>query len=132
MSDMNSPRAFLATCLLATTLASAQTPSPASAAATPARPPPPTRPADGPGAPPFTVITGKGANAPIDKNGDFAIGPDYAPAPEITVVDRVPAGKVQQFVMESKDSKFYPGIAREVFGTVDPINPKTLIVQTHA
>ena len=34
--------------------------------------------------------------------------------------------------MESKDSKFYPGIARDVFGTVDPNNPKTLIVATHA
>ncbi len=41
---------------------------------------------------------------------------------------RVP---VQQFVMDSKDSKFYPGIARDVFGTVDPNNPKTLIVETH-
>ena len=33
--------------------------------------------------------------------------------------------------MDSKDSKFYPGIARDVFGTVDPNNPKTLIVETH-
>jgi enterochelin esterase-like enzyme len=33
--------------------------------------------------------------------------------------------------MDSKDSKFYPGIARDVFGTVDPNNPKTLIVDTH-
>ena len=36
---------------------------------------------------------------------------------------RVP---VKQFVMESKDCKlFNPGIARDVFGTVDPNNPKT-------
>ncbi len=53
------------------------------------------------------------------------------PAPELTVVDGVPQGKVQQFAMDSKDSKFYPGIARDVFGTVDPNNPKTLIVETH-
>ncbi|MEI2677155.1 MAG: hypothetical protein V9G29_04445 [Burkholderiaceae bacterium] len=34
--------------------------------------------------------------------------------------------------MESKDCKlFNPGIARDVFGTVDPNNPKTLIVETH-
>ena len=49
-----------------------------------------------------------------------------------TVKPFIPQGKVQQFVMDSKDSKFYPGIAREVFGTVDPNNPKTLIVETHA
>src|SRR4249919_2220791 len=90
------------------------------------------RPADGPGAPAFTAITGKGANAPIDKTGDFVIGPDYAPAPEREPVESVPHGKIQQFSMDSKDSKFYPGIARDVFGTVDPNNPKALIVQTHA
>jgi enterochelin esterase-like enzyme len=33
--------------------------------------------------------------------------------------------------MKSVDSRFYPGIARDVFGTVDPDNPKTLIVETH-
>ena len=47
-------------------------------------------------------------------------------------MDGVPQGKVLQFVLESKDSKFYPGIARDVFGTVDPNNPKALIVETHA
>ena len=35
-----------------------------------------------------------------------------------------------EFTMESKDSKFYPGIARDVFGTADPNNPKTLIVES--
>jgi len=118
MTNMRPIRiALLAVCLLS---------------APPARPTPPTRAPDMPGAPAFTAITGKGANAPIDKNGDFLIGPDYAPAPEVAVVDGVPQGKVQQFVMDSRDSKFYPGIAREVFGTVDPNNPKTLIVDTHA
>lgn len=71
-------------------------------------------------------------NPPADVDGDFLIGPDYVPAPELTVKEGVPQGKVEQFVMDSKDSKFYnPGIAREVFGTVDPNNPKTLIVETH-
>jgi enterochelin esterase-like enzyme len=107
----------------------------------PARPVPPTRPADGPGAPPFTVAGAKrgdtalravpGANPPIDAEGDYLIGPDYLPAPELTVIEGVPQGKVQQFTMDSADSKFYPGIGRDVFGTVDPHNPKTLIVQTH-
>jgi len=95
-------------------------------------PPPPTRPFDAPGAPSFTVIGGQGANAPVDANGNFVIGPDYVPAPELAVRPGVPQGMVQQFVMDSKDSKFYPGIGRDVFGTVDPANPKTLIVATHA
>ncbi|HEU4779566.1 MAG TPA: alpha/beta hydrolase-fold protein [Steroidobacteraceae bacterium] len=109
----------------------AKPPAPASPAPA-VRPISPTRPAHGPGAPLFTAIGGKGANAPIDENGDFVIGPVYLPAPELTVLEGVPLGKVQQFVMDSRDSKFYPGIAREVFGTVDPNNPKTLIVETHA
>ena len=115
------------------TLALAQTPSPAPAAAPTAQPPrptPPTRSPDGPGAPSFTRIpTG---NAPADTNGNFVIGPDYPPPPELTVSDAVPQGTVQQFTMKSEDSKFYPGIARDVFGTLDPNNPKTLIVDTHA
>jgi enterochelin esterase-like enzyme len=53
------------------------------------------------------------------------------PAPELNVVAGVPQGSVQQFVMDSKDSRFYPGIGRDVFGTVDPANPRTLLVETH-
>ena len=70
--------------------------------------------------------------APLAAFGDSVIGPEYRPAPELSVVDGVPKGTVQQFTMESKDSKFYPGVARDVFGTVDPNNPRTLIVETHA
>jgi enterochelin esterase-like enzyme len=87
---------------------------------------------DAPGAPKFTKLEGAGAKPPVDTVGNYVVGPEYTPAPESTVVEGVPQGKVQQFEMDSKDSKFYnPGIAREVFGTVDPNNPKTLIVQTH-
>ena len=65
-------------------------------------------------------------------NGNFVIGPTYAPAPERKKVDGVPEGKVQQFEIDSKDTKlFNPGIKRDKFGTVDPNNPKTLIVETH-
>ena len=71
-------------------------------------------------------------NPPPDQNGDFLIGPDYLPAPELSVVHDTPQGTVQQFTMESTDSKYYPGIARDAFGTVDPNNPRTLIVETHA
>jgi enterochelin esterase family protein len=72
-----------------------------------------------------------GANPPANLDGSFLIGPTYVEAPELKVVAGVPQGKVQQFSLESTNSKFYPGIARDVFGTVDPNNPKTLIVQTH-
>jgi iron(III)-enterobactin esterase len=107
-----------------------------------APPPPPTRPADGPGAPKWTVVGAKpgdtamkgapGTNAPVDVEGDFLIGPEYRPAKELDVVDGVPRGSITQFALESVNSKFYPGIARERFGTVDPNNPRTLIVDTQA
>ena len=48
------------------------------------------------------------------------------------MVEGVPQGKVKQFTIDSKETKlFNPGIARKVFGKVDPNNPKTLIVETH-
>jgi enterochelin esterase family protein len=122
--------------------APAKAPDAAAPAPAPKRPVPPTRSPTGPGAPAFTVVGAKpgdtalraavGLNPPADQDGDFLIGPDYVPAPELNVVKGVPKGTVQQFAMDSSDSRFYPGIARDVFGTVDPSNPKTLIVETHA
>ncbi len=108
----------------------------------PPRPLPPTRLPDAPSTPKLTPVGAKpgetnilrgapGMNPPADEDGDFLIGPDYVPAPELTVKEGVPQGKVKQFSMDSADSKFYPGIARDAFGTVDPGNPKTLIVKTH-
>ena len=48
------------------------------------------------------------------------------------MLEDVPKGKVQQFIIDSTETKiFNPGIARMKFGTVDPKNPKTLIVDTH-
>lgn len=72
-----------------------------------------------------------GANPPPNLDGNFLIGPKYVPASELSVIPGVPQGRVQQFSMNSAESKFYPGIARNVFGTIDPNNPKTLIVETH-
>jgi enterochelin esterase-like enzyme len=97
------------------------------------RPTPPTRSPDAPSAPKFTRLDGKrGVNPPSDAVGNFVIGPEYVLAPELQVREGVPQGRVEQFQLDSKQSKFYnPGIAREVFGTVDPKNPKTLIVETH-
>jgi enterochelin esterase family protein len=73
-----------------------------------------------------------GANPPLNVEGNFLIGPTYVRAKELTVNTNLPQGTVRQFTMDSRESKFYnPGIARNVFGTVDPKNPKTLIVETH-
>src|SRR6188508_3533276 len=72
----------------------------------PDRPTPPTRPFDAPGAPKFTRLDGKpGVNPPVDVDGDFVIGPDYVPAPEFKVVAGVPQGKVEQFSIDSKETK---------------------------
>jgi enterochelin esterase-like enzyme len=92
---------------------------------------PPVRKYDAPGAPAFKRLK-PGENPPVDADGNFVIGPDYSRAPEYQLVKGVPRGKIQQFTMDSKDGKlFNPGIARKVFGKVDPKNPRTLIVETH-
>ncbi len=44
--------------------------------------------------------------------GDFVIGPDYAPSPELTPRADIPSGRTHTFTMESIDSAIYPGIAR--------------------
>jgi enterochelin esterase family protein len=91
---------------------------------------PPVRAFDADGAPEFTVLE-TGQKPPLE-NGNFVIGPNYVAAEENKEVDGVPKGKVMQFVIQSTETKLLnPGIAREVFGTVDPKNPKTLIVDTH-
>ena len=42
-------------------------------------------------------------------NGDYSTGPGYPTAPELATRVGVPEGKVTEFVMNSADSKFYPG-----------------------
>ncbi len=126
----------------ATTPARAADPAPtATPAPAAAKPPPPTRAPNGPDAPTFIVVgavagaepfhAAPGLNPPPNVDGNFLIGPEYIPAPELKESDGVPQGTVQQFSLDSAESKFYPGIGRDVFGTVDPNNPKTLIVNTH-
>src|SRR3981081_1925217 len=91
---------------------------------------PPTRKFDDPGAPPFQVLK-EGENPPLDAYDNFVIGPNYVPAPERKKVDGVPEGKVEQFEIDSKETKlFNTGIARDAFGTVDPGNPKPLVAET--
>ncbi len=124
-----------------TSLMAAQAPVPgpvagpglgAAPAARPARTPPPTRDPHTPG-----YVTAKelpdGANAPAKEDGNFILGPTHNPAPEMTVQEGVPQGEVFNFTMESTDSKFYPGIAREAgtFGRPDPADPTKLIVASH-
>jgi len=44
--------------------------------------------------------------------GDFVIGPDYAPAPELKERPGGPHGVIHAFTMSSRDSRIYPGIRR--------------------
>jgi enterochelin esterase-like enzyme len=85
-----------------------------------ARPQPPTRRPDAPGTPaltpvgetPGTLRGAPGMNPPANADGDFLIGPDYVPAPEMTANPGVPRGAVYRFTMSSADSKYYPGITK--------------------
>lgn len=92
---------------------------------------PPTRDAHTPGYVSATELP-DGKNPSPGINGNFIIGPTHNPAPESTVQPNVPQGTVYRFTIDSKDSKIYPGIAREpnTFGTPDLANPAKLIVTT--
>ena len=65
-----------------------------------------------------------------DVDGNFIIGPTHNIAKEMIVQDNLPQGMIYRFVMNSTDSKIYPGITREpsTFGTVDAADPAKLIV----
>lgn len=53
-------------------------------------------------------------------DGDYAMGPEYTNAPELTPRDNVPKGMIYRFTMNSTDSKIYPGIAKSAPGSVVP------------
>ena len=57
---------------------------------------------------------------PGASDGDFAIGPQYTNAPELTARDNVPKGMVSRFTMDSADSKIYSGIAKNHPGELVP------------
>ena len=122
--------AFLIILTTVLNLAMAQAPA---AGARPPRPLSPTRDPHTPG-----YVTAKelpdGANAPVNADGDFILGPTHNPAPEMTVQESVPQGTVFEFTMESTDSKIYPGIAREAgtFARPDPDDSAKVIVASHA
>lgn len=98
---------------------------------TPERTSPPTRDPHTPGYVAAKELPDGAVSSP-DSNGNFIIGPTHNPAPETKEQDCGPQGTIYQFTMDSKDSKIYPGIAREpgTFGTVDSANPARLIVTT--
>lgn len=60
-------------------------------------------------------------------DGDYTIGPDYTDAPELTPRADVPKGTVHTFTMESKDSKFYPGISKDKPGQMVPYTRKVAV-----
>jgi len=123
--------AFLISLMAGAPAAPAQSATPPAQTAHPARPTPPTRDPHTPG-----YVTAKelpdGTIPPASVDGNFIIGPTHTPAPEMSVQPGVPQGTVSEFVMQSTDSKLYPGIAREpgTFGTPDPNDPAKLIVTT--
>jgi enterochelin esterase-like enzyme len=119
--------AFLISLMTPVDLAMAQAGAPAARP----RPTPPTRDPHTPG-----YVTAQelpdGANAPVKADGNFILGPTHNPAPEMAMQEGVPQGQIFNFTMESRDSKIYPGIAREpnTFGAPDPSDPVKLIVTT--
>ncbi len=100
--------------------------------AAPRRTPAPTRDPHTPG-----YVTAKelpdGENAPATADGNFILGPTHNPAPEMTPGEGTPRGDIYTFNMESADSKFYPGIAREPGSrpAPDPADPNKLLVSSH-
>lgn len=118
--------------VLCLTTASAQTNNtPAQAAPRPRRPQPPARDPHSPGYVTATELPDGTVPSP-DVDGNFIIGPTHPKAPEMTNQESIPQGTVYNLVMNSVDSKIYPGIAREpkTFGRPDPANPARLIVTT--
>jgi enterochelin esterase-like enzyme len=112
--------------------AMAQSPAQSPKAASPTRPQAPTREPNTPGyakakeLPDGDIPTAK-------EDGNFIIGPTHNPAPELAVKEGVPKGDIFEFTMESKDSKIYPGIAREpnTVAVTDPADPNKVIVNSY-
>jgi enterochelin esterase-like enzyme len=103
------------------------------APARPARPTPPTRDPHTPGYVTATELP-DGMNPSPKADGNFILGPTHNPPSEVSVQDGVPHGTVYNFTMESADSKFYPGIAREpnTLAQPDPNDSTKVLVESHA
>src|SRR5689334_2742748 len=107
----------------------AQTPSTTS----PQPPPRPTFPIRDPHTPGYVSATQlpDGAIPAPTADGNFIIGPTHNPAPGMAAPD-LTNGSIVEFTMNSADSKYYPGIARDkgTFGTPDSTDPAKLIITT--
>jgi iron(III)-enterobactin esterase len=57
-------------------------------------------------------VTVAQGSSPTSAPQDSEIGPEYVDAPELVVNASVPQGTVHELVMDSADSKIYPGIVR--------------------
>ncbi|HEY2466300.1 MAG TPA: alpha/beta hydrolase-fold protein [Terracidiphilus sp.] len=108
----------------------AQTPAPSPVPSQTTRAAPPTRDPHTPG-----YVQAKelpdGTIPPSDADGNFIIGPTHEPWSDMPGGEFLTWGETD-FTMESTDSKFYPGIARDkgTFGTADPSDPAKLIITT--
>ena len=100
--------AFLISLTAGFDLATAQAPT-----AGPSRPEPPTREPSTPGYVKAKELPDGTIPSP-EEDGNIIIGPTHNAAPEMAANEGVFKGDVFEFAMESKDSKIYTGIAREV------------------
>lgn len=112
-------------------LAQAQATNQQSSPAKPVRTPPLTRDPHTPGFVEAKELPDGEIPSAID-DGNFVIGPTHQPAPETLANTNTPQGTIYNFTMNSADSKFFPGIAREkgTFGIPDTNDPTKLIVTT--
>ena len=124
-----STSAFLICLMAGLGPAMAQTPAKAPAAT---RPPAPIRDPNTPGYVQAKELS-DGAVPSATEDGNFIIGPTHNAAPEMSAKEGVPQGEIFEFTMESKDSKIYPGIAREpnTFAVLDPADPNKVIVNSY-
>lgn len=53
---------------------------------------------------------GASKSTKVPNDGNFVIGPNYTAAPEVAARANVPKGTVHEFVMDSRESKLYPGL----------------------
>jgi enterochelin esterase-like enzyme len=114
-------------------LAYSQVPAPPAATARPPRPPMPTRNPHTPGYVKAKELPDGALPSPTE-NGNFIIGPTYTPTPELADPNRTLDGTVVEFTLNSEDSKYFPGIARnpDSHPTQDPANPARLLgIETH-
>jgi enterochelin esterase family protein len=95
-------------------------------------PPVPTRDPHNPAYPTAKELP-DGTIPTANDEGNFIIGATHNPAPEMTVKEDVPHGTVNNFEMQSTDSKIYPGIARDPNAPPrpDPDNPGRNLVNSH-